>query len=330
MSGAGPGPDRPTGPGGGTPDPTDAAATDPLAALSRRERLSIWATETRSRVEARRASSASIDTAFEAIERDSRSGGGVLATAVAFRLFMYLVPYAFVMVTGFGLYSSAAGQKPEDAARAAGIGGLLATAVASTSSLSPLNRFVVLIIGAIALAFTSRSLVKVLQIVHELIWAVRPTPRPLTRGALILIGGTTVLFGAIDLVVWLGHQSIGWKVVAYVVLLVAVTAAWLLASWWLPHRECEWWALLPGAVMVGVGVALLHLATVTYFAYEVSRKSSLYGAIGLSIALLLWMYFLGRLLTASIAADASLWQRRQLAGAHPPSPARAEEGAGGT
>ncbi len=55
---------------------------------------------------------------------------------------------------------------------------------------------------------------------------------------------------------------------------------------------------------------LLHLLTITYISYEVSRKSSLYGAIGVALALLLWTYFAGRLLTASIAANASLWKRR--------------------
>ena len=69
--------------------------------------------------------------------------------------------------------------------------------------------------------------------------------------------------------------------------------------------------LLPGAVIVGLGVGLLHLLTITFVAYEVSRKSSLYGAIGISLALLLWTYFVGRLLTASIAANASLWKRRK-------------------
>ncbi len=36
----------------------------------------------------------------------------MLAAAVAFRLIMFLVPYTFVMVTGFGLASTAAGQNP--------------------------------------------------------------------------------------------------------------------------------------------------------------------------------------------------------------------------
>ena len=130
------------------------------------------AERTRAGIEARRADSASIDTALDAVERDAQSGGGVLAAAVAFRLFMFLVPYAFVMCTGFGLASTAAGQDPGDAARSAGIGGLLASAVTSTSTLSLVNRLVALVLGGFALALTARSLVRVLWIVHRLIWRV--------------------------------------------------------------------------------------------------------------------------------------------------------------
>ena len=157
------------------------------------------AERTRAGIEARRADSASIATAFEAVERDAQSGGGVLAAAVAFRLFMFLVPYAFVMVTGFGLASTAAGQDPGDAARSAGIGGLLASAVASTSTLSLANRIVALVVGGFALALTARSLVGVLWIVHRLIWRVQPPRKPSPWAPLILVGFVTVLFGMADL-----------------------------------------------------------------------------------------------------------------------------------
>ena len=277
---------------------------------SRLERLRTRAQHTRADLEARRAGSASIDTAFQAVERDAQTGGGVLAAAVAFRLFMFLVPYAFVMVTGFGLASTGVGQDPTDAARSAGIGGLLASAVGSTSSLSLVNRILALFFGGIALAFTARSLVGVLWIVHRLIWGVRPSRKPNPWAPLILVGCTTVLFGFADLAAWMGSQSIPLRLLAFVLTIVGSGAAWFLASLWLPHEECESTALLPGAVIVGLGVGLLHLLTISYVAYEVSRKSSLYGAIGIALALLLWMYFAGRLLTASIAANASLWKRR--------------------
>ena len=278
---------------------------------TRRERLQRRAQRARAEIQARRATSASIDTAFEAVERDAQTGGGVLAAALAFRLFMFLVPYSFVIVTGLGLASTTAGQNPKDAARSAGIGGLLASAVSSTSSMTLANRIVVLVLGCVALAFTAHSLVMVLWTVSRLIWGVRPSGSPTLWAGLILVGVVTVLFGIVDLAAWLGSQSLGLKLLAFVLTIVTSAVVWYLTSWWLPREDCEWWELLPGAVIVGVGVGLLHLLTLTYVAYEVSRKSSLYGAIGIALALLLWTYFAGRLLTASIAANASSWKRRK-------------------
>jgi uncharacterized BrkB/YihY/UPF0761 family membrane protein len=264
----------------------------------------------RAGIEARRADSASIDTALEAVERDAQSGGGVLAAAVAFRLFMFLVPYAFVLCTGFGLASTAAGQDPGDAARSAGITGLLASAVSSTSTLSLANRLVALIVGGFALALTARSLVRVLWIVHRLIWRVQPRRKPSPWSPLILVGFVTVLFGLADLTAWIGSHSLLLRVVAFFFTIVASGAAWFLASWLLPRDDCALWALLPGALMVGVGVGLLQILTITYVVHVVTRKSALYGAIGIALALLLWTYFAGRLLTAATAANASLWKHR--------------------
>ena len=289
-------------PGPAVPTPASDSVKDRLKHL--RER----AERTRAGIEARRADSASIDTAFEAVERDAQTGGGVLAAAVAFRLFMFLVPYAFVMVTGFGLASSAAGQDPGDAARSAGIGGLLASAVASTSTLSLWNRLVALVVGGFALALTARTLVGVLWIVHRLIWRVETSRKPTPWAPLILVGFVTVLFGVADLAAWLGSQSFGFRVLALLLTIVIAGAAWYVASWWLPREDCEWTALLPGALIVGLGVGVLHLLTLTYVVHVVSRKSALYGAIGIALALLLWTYFAGRLLTAAIAANASLWK----------------------
>lgn len=265
---------------------------------------------TRAGIEARRADSASIATALEAVERDAQSGGGVLAAAVAFRLFMFLVPYAFVMVTGFGLASTAAGQNPGDAARSAGISGLFATAVSSSSTPSLANRLVALVVGGFALALTARSLVRVLWIVHRLIWRVQPRRKPTPWAPVILVGFVTVLFGMADLFAWVGSQSLVLRLIAFLLTIVVSGAAWFLASWLFPRDQCALWALLPGALIVGVGVGVLQLLTITYVVHVVTRKSALYGAIGIALALLLWTYFAGRLITAAIAANASVWRHR--------------------
>lgn len=296
-----------------TPVAVDAPGAPVPARESVRERVAHLrerAERTRSGIEARRADSASIDTALDAVERDAQTGGGVLAAALAFRLFMFLVPYAFVMSTGFGLASTAAGQDPGDAARSAGITGLLASAVASTSTLSLANRLVALVLGGFALVLTSRSLIRVLWIVHRLIWRVQPTRKPSPWGPLILIGLVTALFGIADLTSWIGSQSLPLRLVAFLMTIVISGGAWFLASWLLPRDECALWALLPGALIVGLGVGVLQILTITYVVHVVTRKSALYGAIGIALALLLWTYFAGRLLTAAIAANATLWKHR--------------------
>jgi uncharacterized BrkB/YihY/UPF0761 family membrane protein len=298
--------DLPEAAGTGAPSaaPTHESLRERVAHLRQR------AERTRAGIEARRADSASIDTALGAVERDAQSGGGVLAAAVAFRLFMFLVPYAFVMCTGFGLASTAAGQDPGDAARSAGITGLLASAVTSTATLSLFNRIAALVVGGFALALTARSLVGVLWVVHRLIWRVQPPRKPSPWAPLIVVGFVTVLFGLADLAAWIGSQSLLLRVVAFFLTILISGAAWFLASWLLPRDECALWALLPGALIVGVGVGLLQILTITYVVHVVTRKSALYGAIGIALALLLWTYFAGRLLTAAIAANASLWKHR--------------------
>ena len=64
-------------------------------------------------------------------------------------------------------------------------------------------------------------------------------------------------------------------------------------------------------------MGVLQILTFTYVVHVVTRKSALYGAIGIALALLLWTYFAGRLLTAAIAANASLWRHRT---GHEPRP----------
>ena len=292
---------------------TSGPVVPPPARESVRERVTHLrerAERTRAGIEARRADSASLDTAFEAVERDAQTGGGVLAAALAFRLFMFLVPYAFVMCTGFGLASTAAGQDPGDAARSAGITGLLASAVASTSTLSLANRLVALVVGGFALALTARSLVRVLWIVHRLIWRVQPPRKPSPWAPLIVVGFVTALFGLGDLTTWIGSHSLLLRVVAFLLTILVSGGAWFFASWLLPRDQCALWALLPGALIVGLGVGVLQILTFTYVVHVVTRKSALYGAIGIALALLLWTYFAGRLLTAAIAANASLWKHR--------------------
>ena len=137
-------------------------------------RLTQRIVDTRERLERSRPNSPLIDAGFRAIERDIATGGVVLAGAVAFRVFLFVVPYVFVAVVGFGFAAEAADQDAGDLAREAGIGGLVAKAVGGAADLSGFSRVTALIVGVVALLFGSRALLKVLRIVYGLVWGVTP------------------------------------------------------------------------------------------------------------------------------------------------------------
>ena len=71
-----------------------------------------------------------VDAGFHFYERDLGAGGGVLAGALAFRLFLFAVPYVFVVITIFGSAADLQNESGQDAARSAGLTGLIGKSVA--------------------------------------------------------------------------------------------------------------------------------------------------------------------------------------------------------
>jgi uncharacterized BrkB/YihY/UPF0761 family membrane protein len=55
---------------------------------------------------------------------------------------------------------------------------------------------------------------------------------------------------------------------------------------------------------------VLHLLTTYYIGHLVARKTETYGAVGIALAVLFWVYILGRFIVGSAGLDATLWYRR--------------------
>jgi hypothetical protein len=66
---------------------------------------------------------------------------------------------------------------------------------------------------------------------------------------------------------------------------------------------------MPGAVVFAIGMEVLHLVTVYWISGQVEHKTETYGAIGFALALLLWAYLLGRLITSAAVINETLWTR---------------------
>ena len=279
--------------------------------ISRRPQLDESLVPARS-CEAARTTNVWVDRAFEAAEHDVRSGGGILACALAFRIFLFLIPYVYIIVSSAGLAATASGTDPEKLARKAGIAGLAANTIKATTTGSTTTRVATFAVALFALLGASKATLKALRAVHALIWQIplSKAKRP-TLAAVIFIGVVSVTLGLVRLIAGLRDLSLPAGLLATFLFVLVPAVGWLIVSErGLPHaEEAARSDLWPGAILVGVGTQLLHILTVFWVVHLFESKSAAYGAIGTSVALLTWAYALGRLLTASAVVNASIWYR---------------------
>jgi uncharacterized BrkB/YihY/UPF0761 family membrane protein len=305
------------------PEPPGADAPVPPPADPRRRKVAERSTEAMAKAkargeellaaaEARRPRSAVIDVAIRSIEHDAEVGGGIMAGAVAFRIFLFFVPFVFFFITVFGLIADAFNRQPRELASDTGIAGLLADSITTVGDQSFWSRLTILVVSGFALVLGSRSLIKVLHLVHLLIWRLpraRPRNRVKATGGLILALLLNLII--VQLLNRLENRSFAGWVVGTALYMVFPAALWLLASLKLfPHPpEADWRDLLPGALLVGVGVEALSIFTVVWISHSFESKSETYGAIGGSLSLLLWAYVLGRIIAAAPVVNAMMWRR---------------------
>lgn len=77
-----------------------------------------------------------------------------------------------------------------------------------------------------------------------------------------------------------------------------------------PPGDAPWEAVLPGAILFGVGIRALGLAASTYFAVRLDRTSDLYGALGIAIVMMLYLFVLARLFVAAQFLNSTQYRRR--------------------
>ena len=248
------------------------------------------------------------DAAFEMYERDRDVNGNIFAGAVAFRLFLWLLPLTLVMVVLLAFAVSSGGEVTETV-KTFGISNESATEIARNLSRSTSSRWWLLALGLFALYGASTTVAKVVHRSHALAWGSaesRLRSHPKVAGVVVAVAG--LVFAVTGIAARVRALSgAGWFL--RLGLLVLYAGVWILVSWLLPHAGAPAVRLLPGAIAFAFGVAGLHLLTVTYFAHKLDSASELYGGLGTAFVLLLWLYLVARLIVASAVVNATLWDR---------------------
>lgn len=260
----------------------------------------------------RRRRHASLDLAWRVADIDREADGGILAAALATRVFLFVVPLGLVLVTGVGLLADAGELSSAELSRRAGITGLIASAVGSARDLSIGDRILLLLAGSFATASGAARTVRVLDRIHAVVWDVPTPPRRGWR----TIGATSVaaalVVGALVLLDRLrgGHPVPG-AVLTVGGVVVLPLLGWLWLSDRLPHDDAPRWARLPGAALMAVGVQTLHLVTVYWLSRQVEGRSDTYGTLAVALAVLLWATFVSRLVVLAVELNAATWARHR-------------------
>jgi uncharacterized BrkB/YihY/UPF0761 family membrane protein len=260
-------------------------------------------------VEAARDRSPALDATFETIERDSRLGGGMLAGALSYRLFVFALPLSFFIVSGLGLVADALGVRPNVVVNSVGFAGTVTKQVESAAESG--SDWWVALASFFVLVYVTRVLFRAVLIVHALAWegsaaGVKVRARPLeifaagVFGQLLLVTGV----GAV------GHQTPIGGVVALVVLVAALAGLWLVVSLQLPHSDARWTELIPGSLFYAIGMIGVQLWNILILGKLIESKSTTYGALGMAAALLLGFFLMGRVIVGAAGLNATLHERR--------------------
>ena len=202
-------------------------------------RLATWIERShrlRARGERARSSHASLEVGFSLFESDSAIGGGLLAGALAYRLFVLLLPSTLLLVSGLGLYAGVADQSPSQVSREVGLHGLIASQVADTAS--GRARWIVFLVMIPAVLYALAKLYRAVAIVHALAWRRSGRGVGLTVAGIGLLGAALVFdLGAAAVVGWIRRQQQFGGLAALAVYLVLVGGTWLLVSRRLPGER---------------------------------------------------------------------------------------------
>lgn len=301
--------------GHGPPVP---AADEPGDAVEReagriaRARRSMDEAEQRAResFEQARSRYVAVQLASEAFERDRARAGGLLAGGLAYRVFLWVIPFLLFLISALGMATELAGSDPADVAHDVGMAAALSSTIAQSVADSEQGRWWFLVLGASVTIWAGRGMYRGFRLVSELAWGERAPQISAFKASLIVSGFAIAIIALQSLLPWLS-DVLGLPGLLHFLFGLALAVG--IVSWGLlllPHGAAPWTAVIPGAILLAVGLRLLSLAASTYFAYRLDSAQDLYGSIGIAIVMMLYLFLLARLFVGAQFLNATLHRRR--------------------
>ena len=240
---------------------------------------------------------------IRAVERNRRVAASVLAGGLAYRLFLWLLPFGLIVGGALGLSNA---NDTEDAVEGGGVPGAISNAIGDASRAADSNSWWLFAVGVPLLFWAGFTGAKAVVLIHSLVWD-EPPSRAKPVGSLVFTGMLCAAIITVALSSW--FAAVAWHGLLAAALTIApLTGLWLWVSLHLPHRDAPWRALLPGALLVGIGVPLLSGLVDAFLVDELAKSTSLYGSLGAATTFIFFVYLLGILIVGSPVLNSSLYE----------------------
>ncbi len=246
---------------------------------------------------------------IRAVERNRRVAASVLAGGVAYKLFLWLLPFGLIVGGALGLSNAS---DTEDAVEGGGVPAAISNAIGDASRAADSNSWWLFAVGVPLLLWAGLTGAKAVVLVHSLVWD-EPPPKAKPVGSLVFTGMLCAAIVTVALSSW--FADVAWHGLLAAALTIApLTGLWLWVSLHLPHRDAPWRALLPGAVLIGIGVPLLSGLVDAFLVDELEKSTSMYGSLGATATLIFFIYLLGILVVSSPILNHSLYEELRAKG----------------
>lgn len=237
---------------------------------------------------------------FRCFSRFGAIGGRDRALVLAGQAFIAFIP--LLILVSVIASSSAGGALPEQMVTRFHLSGDAADAMRTLFARPPESDGALTVIGAVVLLASLLSFTRALQRTYEAAWGLGPRG---VRGTLTGLAGIALLLSQIlllSLLVSLLSGGLGERVGSTVLRAVVGIPFWLALQYVLLSGRVPWRALLPGAVVMGIGQSLISLGSAVWMPHLISTNAARYGTIGVTFALLSWLI----LICAAIVAGAAV------------------------
>jgi uncharacterized BrkB/YihY/UPF0761 family membrane protein len=251
------------------------------------------------------------NAALAALERETTAGGTLIAGGIAYRLFLWLLPFSLLVASVASFWDRSDPQGLDDSAQRFGLSSAAAASMRKVVEDGAHERWYFLVFGLGFALWFAIGVVRALRLANSIAWRVGrgKMRRPIVVGInFTLFMTASILFTGLAQWARQANEGAGLVVTLLLVFVYAGGALWALTR--LPHGDAPWTALIPGAVLIALGVQGVHLFVVLYLGPKLGRSSELYGSLGTATVILLWLYVIARLFTISAFLNAELWDRR--------------------